>query len=100
MLIEKYTKLDITLIDFHNHVLPNIDDGSKSMDMSLEMMKHAAEQGITDVVNTVHYQHPKVVTENISYQRIQNELKNFQLELDRNNISINYMLVQRYFFST
>tara|TARA_Y100001954_G_scaffold121076_1_gene130212 strand:- start:252 stop:1046 length:795 start_codon:yes stop_codon:yes gene_type:complete len=76
------------LIDFHNHVLPNIDDGSKSIDMSLEMMQHAAGQGITDVVNTVHYQHPKVVTENISYQRIQNELKNFQLELDSNDISI------------
>ena len=76
------------MIDFHNHVLPNIDDGSKSLDMSLEMMHYAAGQGITDVVNTVHYQHPKVETKNISYQRIQNELKNFQLELDSNNISV------------
>ena len=48
------------MIDFHNHVLPNIDDGSKSLEMSLNMLNHAYEQGITDVVNTVHYQHPKM----------------------------------------
>ena len=63
------------MIDFHNHILPNIDDGSKSLDMSLRMLTKAAEQGITDVVNTVHYQHPKVETEDISYKRIKWNLK-------------------------
>ena len=29
------------MIDFHNHVLPNIDDGSKSMSMSIEMLENA-----------------------------------------------------------
>ena len=48
------------LIDFHNHILPNTDDGSTSLEMSIEMLNHAANQGITDVVNTVHYKHPKV----------------------------------------
>ena len=47
------------MIDFHNHILPAVDDGSNSLEMSLNMIKNAAEQGITDVVNTVHYQHPK-----------------------------------------
>ena len=51
-------ELRLKLIDLHNHVLPNVDDGSKSLEMSLEMLTHAADQGITDVVNTVHYQHP------------------------------------------
>ena len=56
--------------------------------MSLEMLKHAAGQGITDVVNTVHYQHPKVETEDISYKRIQSEVEQLQQELDKNNIQI------------
>ena len=47
------------MFDFHNHVLPNVDDGSTSLEMSLEMLHNAQNQGITDVVNTVHYQHPK-----------------------------------------
>ena len=50
---------NLKMIDFHNHVLPNIDDGSKSLEMSLDMLSHAFKQGITDVVNTVHYQHLK-----------------------------------------
>ena len=48
------------MIDFHNHILPSVDDGSKSIDMTLSMLKHAENQGITDVVNTVHFQHPKM----------------------------------------
>ena len=27
------------MIDFHNHILPNIDDGSKSLDISIYMIK-------------------------------------------------------------
>ena len=50
----------LTMIDFHNHILPNMDDGSSSLEMSLDMLENASKQGITDVVNTVHYQHPKV----------------------------------------
>ena len=43
------------MIDFHNHVLPSIDDGSQSLEMTLEMLECAYSQGITDVVNTVVY---------------------------------------------
>ena len=85
------------MIDFHNHILPKVDDGAKSLDMSLSMLQHAAKQGITDVVNTVHYQHPKVETEDISYKRIQSELQNLQLELDRNEIPLSSTWVQKYF---
>ncbi|MBT3180344.1 MAG: hypothetical protein HOB40_05815 [Candidatus Marinimicrobia bacterium] len=76
------------MIDFHNHVLPNVDDGSKSLDMSLSMLRYAAEQGITDVVNTVHFQHPKVETDDISIKRIQREVEQLQTELDKNGIEI------------
>lgn len=76
------------MIDIHNHILPNIDDGSKTMEMSLEMLKHAANQGITDVVNTVHYQHPKVDGLDISYKRIIKQINRLQLELEKKSISI------------
>ena len=68
--------------------MPNVDDGSHSLEMSLFMLMHAAEQGITDVVNTVHYQHPKVETQDISLKRIQKEIKTLQIELDNNKIPI------------
>ena len=86
------------MIDFHNHILPNVDDGSKSLEMSLSMLKKAAEQGITDVVNTVHYQHPKVETENISFNRIEKELKVIQEELNNNGIPVNLHCGAEVFF--
>ena len=48
------------MIDFHNHVLPGIDDGSQNFEMSISMLKEAYSQGIREVVNTVHLQHPKM----------------------------------------
>ena len=42
------------MIDLHTHVLPGIDDGSQSMDMSLEMLSLAAESGVDIVVATPH----------------------------------------------
>jgi protein-tyrosine phosphatase len=43
------------MIDIHSHILPGIDDGSKSMTMSLEILSGLEEQGITDVICTPHY---------------------------------------------
>ena len=43
------------IVDFHSHVLPEIDDGSQSVDMSLTMLKKEAEQGIHTVVATPHF---------------------------------------------
>ena len=59
------------MIDFHNHVLPNADDGSKSMEMTLNMLKTASEQGVTQIVNTIHYQHPKMEGKNTDFSYIQ-----------------------------
>ena len=58
------------MIDIHNHILPNLDDGSKSLNMSIDMLECAADQGITEVVSTVHYQHPKFENIKISFEKI------------------------------
>ena len=42
------------MIDIHTHVLPGIDDGSESMEMSLEMLAIAAESGVHTLVATPH----------------------------------------------
>lgn len=43
------------MIDFHAHILPGIDDGSKSVDESLVMLAMEAEQGVGCVVATPHF---------------------------------------------
>ena len=42
------------MVDIHSHILPGIDDGSKSMEESVEMLKRAAASGTTDIVATPH----------------------------------------------
>lgn len=39
----------------HSHILPEIDDGSKSMEETISMLKIAYEEGIRAVVATSHY---------------------------------------------
>lgn len=43
------------IIDFHTHVLPAMDDGSRSVEESLQMLRMEAEQGIFHVVATPHF---------------------------------------------
>ena len=76
------------MIDFHNHTIPNLDDGSKSIEMSIDMYKNAEAQGITDVINTVHYQHPKMDDKDTSSEYVLNEIKKMQEELDNAGINI------------
>lgn len=45
----------MTVIDFHSHILPAIDDGSKSLEMSLEMIEEAISQGVEVMVATPHF---------------------------------------------
>lgn len=42
------------MVDIHHHLLPGLDDGSKSLDMSVEMARLAAADGITHIVCTPH----------------------------------------------
>lgn len=42
-------------VDFHSHILPGIDDGSKSVEESIALLRMEAEQGIDCVVATPHF---------------------------------------------
>ena len=40
--------------DMHCHILPGVDDGSKSMEMSLAMLELEYQQGVRNIVLTPH----------------------------------------------
>ena len=42
------------MVDIHSHILPAVDDGSKSWDMTLAMCEMAAKDGITHMVASPH----------------------------------------------
>lgn len=43
------------VVDFHCHLLPSLDDGSRDVEMSLAMLDDMAAQGIGAVVATPHF---------------------------------------------
>lgn len=43
------------LVETHCHILPSIDDGSQSIETSLEMIRRLQEQGAKKIVLTPHY---------------------------------------------
>lgn len=43
------------MIDWHSHILPEMDDGSQSVDESISMLNSLKEQGATCVIATPHF---------------------------------------------
>lgn len=43
------------MIDFHTHILPAIDDGSRDIDQTVELLHQASGQGIDYILATPHF---------------------------------------------
>jgi protein-tyrosine phosphatase len=43
------------MLDIHSHFLPKMDDGSKSTEMSMQMLRESRRQGVTTIVSTSHF---------------------------------------------
>ncbi len=43
------------MIDFHSHILPCVDDGSKSLEESRALLGMLASQGVETIVSTSHF---------------------------------------------
>ena len=43
------------MIDIHSHLIPNVDDGSKSIENTFEAFEEASNVGFTDIILTSHY---------------------------------------------
>ena len=41
--------------DLHSHILYGIDDGSKDLSVSLDILRDAYNSGVTDILVTPHY---------------------------------------------
>lgn len=61
------------IIDFHSHILPGIDDGSRSPEESLAMLRMLWEQGIRHVVATPHFYPQHDTPEHFLQRRAQAE---------------------------
>lgn len=45
----------VAMLDFHSHILPGIDDGSRSVEESRALLDALARQGVSQVIATPHF---------------------------------------------
>ena len=78
------------MIDLHSHVLPTVDDGSKSIEESIDVLKDLEQVGYTDIILTPHY-----ITDSRYDSSRDNNLERLEIlkkEVKENNININLYL--------
>ncbi|MFS4455763.1 tyrosine-protein phosphatase [Maribacter sp. 2304DJ31-5] len=70
-------------VDIHNHILPGIDDGAKTVEESIALIRGFGKFGVTDFICTPHIMHsyypntPETIKN--SHSKLQTELKNQSL---------------------
>lgn len=78
------------MIDIHSHILPGIDDGSRSMKESINIIKSASINGVTDIIVTPHYIYGSdYVLNNADKKKLLTKLKR---EVKKEKIDINLYL--------
>ena len=86
------------MIDIHSHILPGIDDGPKTFETSIEMLKRAEKAGVTDIILTPHYlRGTKYATPNAKKWELYQELKRLA---DEAGIKINFYLGNEIYIDT
>lgn len=71
------------MIDLHCHILPSLDDGPLTLEDSVEMVRIAGEEGITDIAATPHVKettYPAAV--------ISQKINTLQDEINKKNIPV------------
>lgn len=74
------------MIDFHSHVVYDVDDGAKTLENSIDMIKEAKNAGFTDIILTPHYMENYFEKDS---KQIKQKIEIIQEELEKQNVKIN-----------
>lgn len=78
------------MIDLHVHILPDLDDGPRTLEEALEMARVAVADGITTMVATPHLFRRRSVDlqEHIAPDRVRQAVAHFNEQLAEENIDL------------
>lgn len=60
-IVHRSGSIMIDYIDIHSHILPNLDDGSNSIEQTINMLKVAYKEGIRTIIITPHYHEGRAI---------------------------------------
>ena len=84
------------MIDIHTHVIPNVDDGSKSLETSIAMIKHEISIGVDTIICTPHHIYTRYEK---SVEEIKRQFNLLVQEVEKENLPIKLYLGQEIYFT-
>ena len=84
------------MVDIHSHIINEIDDGSRSIEMTINMLKKAEESGTTDIIATPHFMRGRFEVE---YKEVIEKVEELKKIVKENNIDINIYAGQEVYYS-
>lgn len=75
----------IHLIDIHAHILFDVDDGPRTEEESLQMLKKAVQEGITEIISTPHALNPHF---DVNYSTVETKLKYLRKLIEQNDLPL------------
>ncbi len=79
--------MKLIMIDIHNHVLINVDDGPKNKEEMLKLIKQGIDEGVTEIIVTPHHLSPtfdneyKIVQQKLAELNDMQEVKQYGIKL-------------------
>ena len=84
------------MVDIHTHVIPFVDDGSDSLEKSLDMIRHEISIGVTKIICTPHHIYGRYI------KSVETIKENFDLLVNKvkeENLNIELVLGQEIYYS-
>ncbi|MBL0308172.1 MAG: capsular biosynthesis protein [Bacteroidetes bacterium] len=83
------------VVEFHNHILPGIDDGAKTIDDSIMMLRQFEQLGYKKVVATPHSMAEGYVNPNDKILKLRDEVRE---AIAKNSIQLEFDAAAEYYF--
>ena len=84
------------MVDIHSHIIPGIDDGSKSMEMTLDMIRNAEKEGTKEIIATPHY---LLEYGEATIIEVKNYVKEINMLLENEKIDVKIYIGQEVYFT-
>ena len=75
------------MTDIHSHILFDVDDGSRNLEESIELLKKLKEIGFNNIILTPHYINGSEYSldnheKKVKFKELQNELKEKKIDIN------------------